>query len=61
MTQLPEGTLQPNEDQKNRHGQTHTMAGTTGHFEPPSAAMHSTVCKNVDPTSNLGRKGPSDL
>lgn len=61
MTDLPQGTLQTTEDQKNRHGQVHTMAGTTGKCEPKSADMHSTVCKNVDPTSNLGRKGPSDL
>ena len=61
MTDLPEGTLQTNADQKNRHGQAHTMAGTTGHFEPKSSDMHSTVCKQIDPTSNLGRKGPSDL
>lgn len=43
-----------NRDAQNPNGQRHTMEGTTGHFVPEHADMHSTVCKQIDPTSFLG-------
>lgn len=41
-------------DAQNPNGQRHTMAGTTGMCAVPNSDMHSTVCKQIDPTSHMG-------
>jgi len=46
---------------KNPHGQKHTMAGTTGVFNPPHAELNDTKNIKIDPTSHLGCKGNQDV
>lgn len=50
----PAHLVQAQRDATNPNGQRHTMSGTTGHYVPPNADMHSTVCKQIDPTSFAG-------
>lgn len=52
--QSPSTTLQQNA--VNPDGQRHTMAGTTGVWNPPNAEMHTTKNMSIDPCSNLGAK-----
>lgn len=40
----------------NPMGQRHTMAGTTGVWNPPNAGMHTTKNMAVTPNSDLGVK-----